>query len=298
MDKKVVIIGAGEIGRAIEKVLRTKNLNIVLWDKDSSKVRGQKSLAEIVPSANFLFLCVPSWALRETIKGIAGYINKKTVIISLTKGLEGRTLKTPDELLKETLPRGQKFVLLSGPMIAEELMSGKEGRGVVASSYKEAAIKVKKLFERTSVFVDYCSDARGAALASVLKNIYAVALGISDGLDLGINVKAWLTAESLKEMTEIAEILGGRKKTIMGSAGLGDLIATGFSNYSRNRQSGEDLIKIGHFSLGGEGAASITGISKLIGKQTKGFPLFNILSQILIYQKDAKAVFGRLLKMI
>lgn len=271
---KVIIIGAGEIGTAIGKILKKKGIEPIFWDKNPLKIRNQKPLAEIIPSANFIFLCIPSWAMREAISNILPMLSKKTIIISLAKGIEKRTNKTMGELLKEFFPKGQKFALLSGPMIAEELMKNKFGAAVLATKQKIIYNKTADLFKKTNLKIEYSNDIRGVALAVVLKNIYAVLLGISDGLRQGDNKKGELLVEAVKEMADIIQTFGGKKETAYGIAGLGDLIATGFSRYSKNRQFGEELVRIGKkTALKAEGAVSLEMILNLLNKRKNKFLL-------------------------
>jgi glycerol-3-phosphate dehydrogenase (NAD(P)+) len=292
----VLIIGAGEIGRAIEKILSDKqNLKIELWDKDASKVPGQKQLVDIVPLADFLFLCVPSWASRAVLHSVLPNLNKNTLIISLAKGIEARTLKTMDSVLEELLPSAAFYALLMGPMLAEELMQGLVGIGVVASKESRVFDKTRALFADTNLLIEFSTDVRGIAFAGVLKNIYAIGLGIADGLNLGNNFKAWLVKTSVKEMAEIIELAGGQKESAFGSAGLGDLIATGFSPYSRNRQVGDELVRTGKCCLKSEGFVSLPSVIKLIKEdKISQLPILQALTEIIIYHKNVKTTFERL----
>ncbi|TSC96002.1 MAG: glycerol-3-phosphate dehydrogenase (NAD(P)+) [Parcubacteria group bacterium Athens0714_26] len=295
MDKKVVIIGAGEIGTAIAKSLKDVNTaDIFLWDKDTLKVPEQKPLSEIVPQADFVFFCVPSWIMRVAVAEVSQYLIPKAIIISLAKGIEVETLKTMNEVLGEALPKGQKFALLSGPMIAEELVAGARGFGVVATASEEVYSSINNLFKNTNIFTEYSADIRGVALSAVLKNVYAVSLGIADGLKWSGNAKSWLAAKAIKEMSEISEILGGTKETILGTAGLGDLLATGFSEHSRNHQIGDELVKTGKILLKGEGVASLNSVLKLLGEKSKDFVLLSALAGIIINGEDAKSALEKL----
>ncbi|MDD5547285.1 MAG: hypothetical protein PHN74_00030 [Candidatus Pacebacteria bacterium] len=294
MNNKVVIIGAGEIGKAIGSVLKSKNIAVDFWDRDSSKVPGQKLPSEILPAADFVFLCVPSWAVRAVIGGINPFLNKKSLVISLAKGIEEGSYKTMAELLKELLPKGQEFIIFSGPMIAEELMRKEEGIGVAATADKKTFEKLKELFNGTKLFLEYSKDVKGVSLAGVLKNIFSVGLGIADGLKLSGNAKGLMTSMAIREMMEIIKILGGKKETALGAAGIGDLIATGFSNYSRNREVGEELVKTGKISQKGEGTVSIGSISELLGEKSEKFALLSALKEILVEGRNSREILGNL----
>ncbi len=295
MKEEIVIIGAGEIGRAIEKVLSVKDLDVQIWDKDESKVAGQKPLEKIIPEADIIFLCVPSWAMRSVLSSIHQFINKKTVFVSLVKGIEEETFKIIPELLGEFLPAG-KITLLAGPMLAEELMKDEGGFGVIASMDSASCVKVSDIFQGTQLQTQCSSDVYGVATASVLKNIYAIALGIAEALGFGQDQKALLITQAIKEMGEIVKIFKGEEKTIYGPAGLGDLIATGLSPYSKNHQAGFNLANKGYVELKGEGIMSLISIKKKLGNQAEKFPLFFALSEIILKKKNAKEVFKDFLK--
>ncbi len=298
MAKHTVIIGAGRIGRAIEGILAKREVKIELWDKDASKVSGQKDLAETVPAADFLFLCVSSWALIEALKHITPHLKKGTVIVSLAKGVvdfEGRALPM-NGFLEAALPKGQPFSLLYGPMMAEELNRGLLGFGVVAAKSKSIFNKLAKIFADTNLRIAYSKDLRGASLAGVLKNVYSIGLGIADGLTLGCNAKGYLTSKAVSEMSDIIKLLGGKPSTILGLAGLGDLAATGFSPHSRNRRVGDELVRMGQCCLESEGFVSLPYLVELLGDKAKDFPFFFVLVEIIIRHKNAAGTFEGLCK--
>jgi glycerol-3-phosphate dehydrogenase (NAD(P)+) len=290
MSQKITIIGAGEIGRAIEYLLKDTGAEINLWDKDTSKVSEQRSLDEIVPQTDFIFLCVPSWAMRPALTEISPYLKQTTVVVSLAKGIEKETHKTMDEIISELLPQNP-LVIIAGAMLAEEIMEDLGGTALVASGDKKVGEKVIELFKNTSLKLYYSDDIRGAALSSVLKNIYAFGLGIAYGLGWGDNMKSWLLTEALNEMRRIVKILDGKEEAAMSVAGLGDLTATGYSKYSKNHAMGEELVKTGKCSETSEGYISISSITFLLGEKTKNFSLLLTLSHVILEQKDCKSTF-------
>lgn len=298
MKQNIVIIGAGEIGKAIAFILKDKG-EINFWDKDISKAPNQKPLEKIVPQGDFLFFCVPSWAIRQAATEIEPFLNKKTIIISLAKGLEESSQKTAYQILEEVLPKESQITILSGPMIAEELIQNKSAVGVIASKNMEIFKKIEELFEgkeATNLHVEYSPDISGVALCGVLKNIYALALGIAEGLKWGSDIKGWLVSESVKEMREIVKILGGNATTVLGPAGVGDLITTGFSGYSANHQIGKELAEKNAYSKQGEGAISLPIIIQLLGKNTKNLRVLKSLEQGILNKKDIKKTFEDLIK--
>lgn len=294
--QKISILGAGKIGRAIGTILEKRKCEIEFWDKDTSKVPASKPLAEVIASADILFLCVPSWAMREAVAGALAHLNSKSVIVALAKGIEQTTNKTMDEVLAEFLPRN-RFAILGGPMLAKELQKGLNGVGVAGVKSKKICDKIKQLFDGTNLHITCVSDMHGVVLAGVLKNIYAIGLGIADGLSWGNNQKGYFVVAAIKEMAEIISALGGKKETAYSAAGLGDLIATGYSPCSRNRRVGEELVKTGKCCLEYEGPRSLPHITTLLRKRKLQPPfLLAALNNILIRGQDAKTVFENYIK--
>ena len=291
--KKIAIIGYGELGRAIHKVLKQKSgLDIKVYDKKGGQ--GQLALDESVSSANLIFICVPSWCVREALADIKPFLDKKALVVCMAKGIEETTLKTMDIVLSEELGDKAKTAILSGPMLAEELSAGKKGFAVAASKNKKDFARLEEIFHSTGLAVEYSKDLRGIALCGVLKNIYALGLGIVDGLELGGNTKGKLSAIAIMEMMAAVKLLGGKEKTALGIAGAGDFITTGFSRYSRNREVGEELAKTGVCCLESEGYKSIASIIKLLGKTNDKMLFLNALKSIILENQSPKTVFGEL----
>ena len=291
--KKIAIIGYGELGRAIHKLLNNeKGLAIGVWDKKGGQ--GQKTLIKTVSSANFIFICVPSWCVRGALADIKPFLDKKALVVCMSKGLEENTLKTMDVVLSEELGDKAKIAILSGPMLAEELSDNKMGFAVAASKNKKDFVRLEEIFHSTGLAVEYSKDLRGVALCGVFKNIYALGLGIVDGLELGGNTKGKLSVVVITEMKAAVKLLGGKEKTALGIAGAGDFIATSFSRYSRNREVGEELAKTGVCCLESEGYKSIASIIKLLGKTADKMIFLNALKSIILENRDPKKVFGEL----
>lgn len=284
----ILIIGAGEIGRAMEKILKEKpdsSDKIFLWDKNQGKVSGQKPLEEIAARADFIFLCIPSFSVEEFLTIVKPSLNPETLIISLSKGI-GDSVKTMAEVLEDNLSAGF-FGLLCGPMLAEEIMLGKKAFAVLAIEDEKNYEKAAQLFSGTNLQIFQSSDIKGAAIASVLKNIYSVLFGICDGLNAGSNFKGRFLVEILKEMKRIILFFGGRPETAESLAGLGDFFATATSVYSKNYQSGLEIAKLNpkpytlNPIIAGEGIISFNNLKKRLEGEMDKFHLLKILDKIL-----------------
>lgn len=289
----VVIIGAGQIGRAIAYVLKKKKILVELWDNNPTCLPKQRSLEKIVPEATIIFLCVPSQAVRPAVQAILPWLKKETKIICLSKGVELKTKKFMSEVLVEILPAKQAFALCGGPMLAEELRLDKPGVSVLATKDLKVFQKVSELFSGSLIRWELTSDVTGVAWSGVLKNVYAMALGIADGLGWGNNAQAWFLSQSLTEMEKITVMMGGKTATVCYTAGLGDLVATGFSPYSKNRETGRVIAQTQKCCVGGEGAISFPAVWSRLGKEAKKFPILFMLYKILIKNQNAQALFQK-----
>jgi glycerol-3-phosphate dehydrogenase (NAD(P)+) len=289
--KKILIIGAGEIGKALGGIFE-KNTGFLVeyWDKDSEKLSVKKEFSEVVSGVDFIFLCIPSWAVRDVLEKSLNFLKKDAVVTCLSKGIEKDSQKTMSEVLAELLPKGQNFALLGGPMIAEEIAEGKFSAGVVASEKEEVFEKIKPLFENSNTKVEYSKDVYGVALCGVLKNIYALLLGMADGLGSTDNRKGYLTAKAINEMAGIIEILGGKKETAFSVAGLGDLIATGFSECSHNWCTGCKIAK-GEKDATSEGTNSLSVILEILKEKSNKFSILTTLDKIVNEKKDPIFIF-------
>ncbi|OGY55291.1 MAG: hypothetical protein A2912_02525 [Candidatus Buchananbacteria bacterium RIFCSPLOWO2_01_FULL_40_23b] len=297
MVKQVTIIGAGAIGKAIGKTLsENQETKIHFWDVVKNKVRNQRPLADIVPTADFLFLCLPSFATPAAIKNIKPFLKKETIVISVSKGIDKKSKKFISQILKESLPASQNFALLYGPMLASELMRNQGGVAVAATTKKSAFEKIKKIFSHSGLLVSYSSDVVGVGALGVLKNVYAISLGIADGLGWQNNRKGFLTAKILEEIFRLLPLLGGRAQTTLTPAGVGDLIATGFCPTSHNQQLGRQLALRLAGSKESEGYYSLPPLAQKLDKRIKNFPLLSTIYQVVIKNQDAKIAFSRLIK--
>ncbi|MBI5220589.1 MAG: NAD(P)-binding domain-containing protein [Candidatus Liptonbacteria bacterium] len=287
MPTRIVILGAGDIGRALAVVLEQAGHGVLLWDKDPQKVPNQKPLSGLVPQAEVIFICVPSWALREVLIEISPFLPYATTVVSLTKGIEVKSQKLADEVMCELLSRNRPFAVLGGPLLAEEIVQGLQSVGVVASNNRAVYDRLAAVSQGTQLMLEYSSHVHQIALAGVLKNIYSLMIGVADGLAYGSNTKGWLVAQATHEMTEIFAFFRYPPAVILSTAGLGDLIATAFSPYSRNRKAGNELARTGTIFTTSEGIVSLPPMLNLLGEGARRLPLLQTLRRIVIEKQPA-----------
>lgn len=262
MLNPIGIIGAGGWGIALAKLLADKGEQVALWCHRAESFRELQDNREsrtylagiVLPSSieftrsieaavidKLLIICaVPSHTVREVMTSAAAYLLAETIVVCGTKGLEEESLKTMGEVLAETLgePQKQKHVFLSGPTFALEVARGLPAAVTVAARDEDIARKVQETLSTQNFRVYSSTDVVGVQMGGVIKNIIAIAAGISDGLNLGHNARAALITRGLAEMTRLAIRMGADPMTLAGLPGLGDLVLTCAGDLSRNRKVG------------------------------------------------------------
>ncbi|MBU3666159.1 MAG: NAD(P)-dependent glycerol-3-phosphate dehydrogenase [Chthoniobacterales bacterium] len=260
--KSISLIGAGGWGTALAQLLASSGRAVTIWAHDPAQVEEintRHTNAQFLPGvtlaegitatadmnnaagADLLVVVPPSQFLKGVAEKMADAgVRPDTPLVCCTKGLEHHTGRLMTQVLSGALP-SNPVAALSGPNHAEEVARGTPAAAVVAAGEPALASMLRKLF-CTGAFRAYSSDdVAGVELGGALKNIYAIAAGISDGLGLGDNAKAALVTRSLAELVRLGTKLGGRRETFYGLSGLGDLMVTCFSVHSRNRGVGERL---------------------------------------------------------
>jgi glycerol-3-phosphate dehydrogenase (NAD(P)+) len=211
-------------------------------------------LRPVLMEAEVVLFACPSKALRETCRQVSSFLEdawSARVFLALCKGLEPETHQLPHEVMRDELGDKVAIGYLTGPTCAREVAEGKPAAMVLSAEGEADLIAVTQSACSTESLRVYLSDdLRGVGLGSCLKNVYAIAAGIGDGLALGDNTRAALLTRGLNEMVELGSQLGGRRESFYGLSGFGDLVATCTGDWSRNRMLG---LRIG----AGESAAEI-----------------------------------------
>jgi glycerol-3-phosphate dehydrogenase (NAD(P)+) len=260
MLNPIGIIGAGGWGIALAKLLADKGKQVTLWchraesfrelqeNRESrtyltgivlpSSVEFTRSIEAAVTDKSLVICALPSHAVRGIIASAASYLSAETAVLCGTKGLEEESLKTMGEVLAETLGEPQQHVFLSGPTFALEVARGLPTAVTVAARDQDIARNVQETLSTQNFRVYSSTDIVGVQMGGVIKNIIAIAAGISDGLNLGHNARAALITRGLAEMTRLAIRMGADPMTLAGLPGLGDLVLTCAGDLSRNRKVG------------------------------------------------------------
>ncbi|MEI6580983.1 MAG: NAD(P)-binding domain-containing protein [bacterium] len=297
--KKITVIGNGQIGQAIVFLLNknTEKNTIEIYDKDNLKNESKKTLKDCLVDTDFVFLCVPSWHLTETLMEIKNDIKPETILISLSKGMDVSLIKSVDELIEKNIKKA-RYALLSGPMFAKEILADKMSFAVLASKDKQVFKKVSNLFGNTKLKLEYSKKVHSVAMSAVLKNIYTLAISIIDSSLDDNNIKGYLSVKALKEMEQIMIMLRLDKKILFGTSGLGDFVATVSSEHSQNRKVGTDISTKGNTSLKSEGLVSLPPLISKIGKKYKKLPMLCLLEKIISEKKAPKMEIENFIKNI
>ncbi|MEW6102169.1 MAG: NAD(P)H-dependent glycerol-3-phosphate dehydrogenase [Candidatus Omnitrophota bacterium] len=260
---KIAVLGDGGWGTTLAIMLSKKGFNVTVWGafpdyisllqkkrvntrflagiRIPEEVKFTACLEEATEGKELIIFAIPSQYLRRVLKQLSFRKPLPGVYyLSVSKGIEVGTLKRMSEVIHDELGR-IKLGVLSGPTIAQEVARGIPTAAVIASYDKKTRVHLQGIFasERFRIYTN--DDVVGVELGGSLKNIIAIACGISDGLRFGANTKAALLARGLAEISRLGCAMGARQKTFSGVSGLGDLVTTCISPFSRNRFVGEQI---------------------------------------------------------
>lgn len=262
MSRRAAVLGAGSWGTALADVLARNGHETRLWawsselaealERDGANERYlpgvaldsslvvTPDMAAALEGADVVVSVSPSHYVRSVMTGAAPHLDPDAVLISASKGLEIDTDRRMSEVLAEVLPDriAAGVVVLSGPSFAAELARGLPTAVTLASADQAAAATVQQVFQNRRFRLYTQADVIGTELGGALKNVMAIAAGISDGIRLGANARAALLTRGLAEMSRLAERMGGHAVTLSGLAGMGDLVLTCTGDLSRNRRVG------------------------------------------------------------
>lgn len=325
---KIAVIGGGSWGTALASLLVDSPHSVILWAYEPEvassinqnhrnplymshaslpkALKATNSLEEASRGANLLLNVVPSHLTRRVWEKITPFVEKEAIVVNGSKGFEPDTGKRLSEVLMEVLPRHPKgrFITLSGPSFAKEVLEHQPTTVVVAGLDKKVAATVQKLFRREWFLTYLNEDMVGVELGGALKNVVAIAAGICEGMGLGLNTRAALITRGIYEMTKLGKALGANPLTFAGLSGMGDLILTCTGELSRNRTvglklgQGEKLDKIlKEMRSVAEGVRTAKVAYELIQKFKINNPVFVEVYRILYEGKGAKQALKDLLSL-
>lgn len=319
---KIAVLGAGAWGTAISVVLSAQH-EVRLWARDAalaSALRADRrnhrylpgfdlrpsiaptsEIARALDGAELMLVAVSTDGLRETLRA-ARATGRDIPIVWLCKGFESGQGKLPHQICAEEVPNAVPRAVLSGPSFAEEVARGLPAALTLASANPGLARSAARAVHSATLRIYPSEDVPGVEVGGAVKNVIAIAAGVSDGLELGMNARAALITRGLAEMTRLGVALGGRPETFMGLAGAGDLILTCTGDLSRNRRVGlalargaslaEVLAGLGHTAEGVLTARAVAGLAQKLGVD---MPITRAVCRVLDDPRQARASVQELL---
>jgi glycerol-3-phosphate dehydrogenase (NAD(P)+) len=310
--KQIAIIGAGNWGTALAIVAARAGHNVNLWSRANPRylnsasipanVTATSDLKEALHDASMILFAAPSHTARELLTAMSPLLTEPKIIVSVSKGIEIETGKRISEITKEVAGSAHPFVCLSGPSFAKEVVAGHPTAIVAASKDAHAARAVQNdlSFENLRIYTN--SDVVGTEIGGSVKNVMAIAAGMTAGLGFGSNSVAALITRGLAEITRLARREGAQIETLMGLAGLGDLVLTCTGNLSRNRFVGEELGKgktLAEIMAGmneiAEGINTARAVKKLADRAGLEMPITNEVNAVLYDGKPARDAVAELM---
>jgi len=326
---KVAVIGAGSWGTAIAMVLSANGVPTILWghnkehqtalarDREnkkylpgypfSPKLEIAADLQKAVFGSTVICMVVPSHGYRAVFEKLQPYLADGAYVVSAVKGIENKTLMTMTQVMEDVLGETQQqkniiLSVLSGPSFAKEVAQGLPTLVTMGCSKIEDAQKLQTVFGSRLFRVYAALDMIGLEISAALKNIVAIAAGISDGLGYGLNSRAALITRGLAEITRMGVAMGADPVTFSGLSGLGDLVLTCTGDLSRNRNVGLKLGEgkklpqiLDEMQMVAEGVKTTKSVHGLMQKMGVDMPILEQVYQILYKEKDCSTAVTDLL---
>ncbi|HLC14817.1 MAG TPA: NAD(P)H-dependent glycerol-3-phosphate dehydrogenase [Thermodesulfovibrionia bacterium] len=320
----ISVFGGGSWGTTLAVLLANKGFPVRLWVYEKELARQIQtsrenklylpgvtipgsamvtdSLEEAVMTGTILLSVIPTQYVRSVFSSCKDLVKTGHVVVSCSKGIEKGTLLTPAGVLKDVFGEGVSYAVLSGPSFAAEVAKNQPTAVTLAAQDKDLAMRLQRLFN-TNYFRVYTNyDIVGVELGGAVKNVIALASGITDGLGLGNNTRAALISRGLAEMVRLGATMGARAETFSGLSGLGDLILTCTGALSRNRSVG---VKLGQGKLLkdiiaemkgiAEGVESTMSVRDLAWRQMVEMPIVEQVYHVLYRNKSPKEAVNHLM---
>lgn len=326
MSKRIAVLGAGSWGTALSISLASTGHDVVLWarrEEAAEYIRKERHNKSYLPDAiipdsilvtsdleraavgsDVWVFAMPSHAVRHAANELKTYLNSGVLLVSVAKGIENETLMTTSQVLKDVYPEHDpgKIAVLYGPSHAEEVASGDPTAVVMASSDKSTAVELQEIFMTPTLRVYVNCDVIGVEIAGSVKNILAIAAGMSDGVGYGDNAKAGLITRGLAEIRRFGVAMGARPGTFSGLAGIGDVVVTCMSKHSRNRYLGEQIGKgktpeqvQSEMQMVAEGVRTTRSVHELARKMNVEMPITEAVYRILFEGKKPETAVRELM---
>ncbi|MDR4517633.1 MAG: hypothetical protein MRK00_09660 [Nitrosomonas sp.] len=275
----VLILGYGEMGHAMEHLLSARQ-HLDIWEKYPQSGFQSAILEKAVPDADVVIFCLPVNPHREIVTHIAPLLKKSSICISIAKGLD-EAGQTAAQIFEDVLNPKNAYALLYGPMISEEICAGRYAFAQLGCLNHSVYNKIHCCFQHTHLFIEHSDDIPGISWSVILKNVYAMIFGMADELQLGDNMRGFLSTAALRELSQIAHHMGGKENSSYHLAGLGDLITTATSEDSHHHTLGRMLARAETGNITGEGVHTLEMVCKHRLFDIADYPLFQLIRNIV-----------------
>ncbi len=320
---KVGILGCGAYGLALYSILYNNKIDTIMWTYSASEkeelIKNKKSkhlkdyvipkdikitnsYEEVVKDKDLIVIAVPAFAFEDTVKELSKYINKKQSVLIATKGIQQNTCMFLNEVFEKYCTNS--LAVISGPTFAVDIVKNAPVGFSLATKSKKTEMLVRKCFENSTTKFRRSKDIKGVEICGSIKNVMAIASGMLEGMNVTDSTRALFLTESMNDIKELIKALGGKKKTILGFAGFGDILMTATSKNSRNFSYG--------YLIGGgasakeideyvsnttiEGLYTLKSIRKLVRKKKVKMPIINLIHDIILDKKDKEEMLTFLIK--
>ena len=272
---RVLILGHGEMGQAMEFLLAPHQA-LRIWQRRPPAGVAPLNLEVVIPDSDVILFCLPATAHAAVAAQLAPLLRGDTLCLTIAKGLDEQG-RLPATVLAEAVGAARVAVLY-GPMISEEIRAGKPAFAECGTAQPAACERIAALYRGTALRLESSPDMTGLSWSAILKNVYAMAFGMADELNLGDNTRGFLAVTALHELSAIVQHLGGAPATPYRLAGLGDLITTATSAGSHHHELGRLIGRNQRAALTGEGVHSLAMIEQFRPLDSSGFPLLRLIA--------------------
>jgi len=324
VTRTVTILGAGSWGTALAVHLGRLGHDVRLWARDQALVADMSSrranavylpdvhvpdtvivthaLADALRDAELVVSAIPSHGCRSVIRTAAPFLAPRAVIVSATKGIEAGTMLRMSEVIAQEVDGAHRIVVLSGPSFAIEVARQLPTAILAASAHADAIELVQEEFRGPALRLYGSDDVVGVEIGGAMKNIIAIAAGVVEGLGLGHNALAALITRGLAELTRLACAVGGRRDTLAGLSGLGDLVLTCTGTLSRNRHVGVELARgrtlpeiLAGMKMVAEGVITTGAALELGARHGVELPIATQMAEVLSGRSDVRTAITALM---
>jgi glycerol-3-phosphate dehydrogenase (NAD(P)+) len=324
VTRAVAVLGAGSWGTSLAVHLGRLGHDVRLWARDRSlldQMRERRvnptylpeielpepvaltsAIQDAVRDTDLIVSAIPSHGCRAVMRAASPHIAAQATVVSATKGLESDTLMRMSEVIAQELGPGRPVVVLSGPSFALEVARQLPTAVLAASANEEATDLVQAEFRGPYFRLYGSTDVAGVEIGAALKNVIAIAAGVVEGLGLGHNALAALITRGLAEVTRLACAAGGKRETLAGLSGLGDLVLTCTGSLSRNRYVGIELARgrslseiLAGMKMIAEGVRTTGAALALGARHGVELPIATQMAEVLAGRCDARSAVGALM---